>query len=185
MVRTKKEGYGIVTVPGRIYKKVTYQKVHTASDKKKARPAEKPLDEIDLKILKILKEDARTKLSDIAGELEIGTSTVYKRISRLVEKGVIRQFTVLLDNEKVGLGATAFIGITCQKKNKESVKSALLDINEIVEIHEVLEPYDFLVKVRSPDIKKLKERPLSKLFSIDGVLDIKPILSINTIKETL
>jgi Lrp/AsnC family transcriptional regulator for asnA, asnC and gidA len=111
--------------------------------------------------------------------------TVYKRLSRLVKEGVIRRFTILANGEKLGLGAAAYVGINSAKNAKEDVKKALLDIKEVVEIHEVLEPYDLLVKVRSSDIKSLKEGPLNMVSGLDGVEEAKPILVLNTIKEAL
>ena len=121
----------------------------------------------------------------MAGELGIGTSTVYKRLSRLVDEGVIKKFTILTDGEKLGIGAAAYVGIRCAKNAKDAVKTALLDIQDVVEIHEVLEPYDLLVKVRSSDVQSLKEGPLNILSGLEGIEDLKPILVVNTIKEVL
>jgi Lrp/AsnC family transcriptional regulator for asnA, asnC and gidA len=180
--------YSLAAVTGRIYKKSTYLKVLPTNQEKKGDNDKlnldiKKLDKVDLGIIKLLVNDSRTTLSTIADELGIGTSTVYKRISRLVNKGVIRRFTILADGEKLGLGAAAYMGINCSKNSKEIVKEELLDIKEIVEIHEVLEPYDFLIKVKSSDIKTLKEGPLNLLSELEGIEEVKSILVVNTVKE--
>jgi Lrp/AsnC family transcriptional regulator for asnA, asnC and gidA len=181
--------FSFAKVSGRIYKDVVYQKLlPPAKKKEKKKKLETELsqiDDIDLRIIKLLVNDSRTTLSAIGEELGIGTSTVFKRLSRLVKEGVIRRFTILADGEKLGLGATAYVGINCAKNAKEEVKKSLLDVREVVEIHEVLEPYDFLVKVRSSDIKTLKEGPLNALSGLEGIDETKPILILNTIKEAL
>jgi Lrp/AsnC family transcriptional regulator for asnA, asnC and gidA len=182
--------FSVAKVSGRIYKDKMYQKLLPAPKGKKPEKKGKEadishVDEIDLKIIRLLVKDSRTTLSAIAEELGIGTSTVYKRLSRLVKEGVIRRFTILADGEKLGLGASAYVGINCSKNAKEGVKKSLLDIKEVVEIYEVLEPYDLLVKVRSSDIKTLKEGPLNLLSELEGIENIKPILVVNTIKESL
>jgi len=182
--------YAIAKVSGKIYKDFIYQKLlpKPKTEKKDPRAQEKEgnrIDEIDLQIVRLLVKDSRTTLSSIAGELGIGTSTVYKRITKLVREGVIRRFTILADGEKLGIGATAYVGISCKRNSRENVKKSLFDIQEVVEIHEVLEPYDLMVKVRSSDVKTLKEGPLNLLSKLEGVEATKPILVVNTIKETL
>jgi len=182
--------YAVAKVSGKIYKNAIYQKLLPSSTTKK--PEKKTpeinlseVDEIDLRIIKLLVKDSRTTLSAMAGELGIGTSTVYKRLSRLVDEGVIKKFTILTDGEKLGIGAAAYVGIRCAKNAKDAVKTALLDIQDVVEIHEVLEPYDLIVKVRSSDVQSLKEGPLNILSGLEGIEDLKPILVVNTIKEVL
>ncbi len=183
----EKKDYSIATVSGRIFKDAIYQKLLPPGKKEELKekpPADRrDMDTVDLDIVRLLVKDSRTTLSAIAGELGIGTSTVYKRLSRLVKEGVIRRFTILADGEKLGLGASAYVGINCAMNAKDPVKGALLEIKEVVEIHEVLEPYDLLVKIRSHDIKTLKEGPLHTLSNLEGVEELKPILVVNTIKE--
>jgi DNA-binding Lrp family transcriptional regulator len=184
------KNFSIAKVAGKIYKEAVYQKLLPAPKEKRPEknnsiPDLSRVDDIDLRIIKLLVQDSRTTLSAIGEELGIGTSTVYKRLARLVKEGVIRRFTILANGEKLGLGAAAYVGINSAKNTKENVKKALLDIKEVVEIHEVLEPYDFFVKVRSSDIKSLKEGPLNTVSGLEGVEEAKPILILSTIKEAL
>jgi len=167
-------------VPGKVYKEVGYYKPEIS---KPAKGKEVEIDEIDRKIINILVKNGRASFSDIGRELGIGISTAFKRINDLLENGIIKRATILLDNEKVGLNATAFIGIVCDKKNKESILMELRRIEEIVEIHETLEHYDFIIKIRNSDIKNLKEKVINRLLSIDGVLETNVSLVLKTVKE--
>ncbi|GBE19243.1 leucine-responsive regulatory protein [archaeon BMS3Abin16] len=186
--------FSIAKVSGRIYKDVIFQKLLPSPKKKPEEKAEEKtrpsvdlskVDETDLNIIKLLVKDSRTTLSAIGTELGIGTSTVYKRITRLVKEGVIRRFTILADGDKLGLGSAAYIGVTCAKGMKDEVIRKLLDQPEVVEIHEVLEPYDLLVKVRSRDLQSLKEGPLNTVSEIEGISETRSILVLNTLKEAL
>ena len=186
--------FSIAKVSGRIYKDAIFQKLLPSPKKKPEEKAEEKtrpsadlskVDETDLKIIKLLVKDSRTTLSAIGTELGIGTSTVYKRITRLVKEGVIRRFTILADGDKLGLGSAAYIGVTCAKGMKDEVIRKLLDQPEVVEIHEVLEPYDLLVKVRSRDLQSLKEGPLNTVSEIEGISETRSILVLNTLKEAL
>jgi Lrp/AsnC family transcriptional regulator for asnA, asnC and gidA len=69
------------------------------------------LDRRDLEILKILQEDGRAPYSDLARRLGISEVAVYSRIKRLVRDGVIKGFTAVLDESRLGLGIGALIGL--------------------------------------------------------------------------
>jgi len=171
----------VKTKKGKIYKDVTYYVPEAPKKPEKGKAAE--IDEIDRKILNILIKDGRASFSDIGRELNIGVSTAFKRINDLLDKGIIKKATVLLDNERVGLNATAFISIVCEKKSKSNIIMELKRIDEIIEIHETLEQYDLIIKTRDFDIKNLKEKVLNRVLSVDGVLETSVSLVLKTHKE--
>ncbi|MBE0511438.1 winged helix-turn-helix transcriptional regulator [Candidatus Bathyarchaeota archaeon] len=49
--------------------------------------------------------------AEISGRTGVASSTVYDKITRLKEKGIIKAFTVVLDSKKVGFNVVAFVGI--------------------------------------------------------------------------
>jgi Lrp/AsnC family transcriptional regulator for asnA, asnC and gidA len=69
------------------------------------------IDELDLKILKLLEEDGRLAFMDIAKKLRLSESTIRKRVQALKENGVIKRFTVEIDPAKIGLNTVAIVGI--------------------------------------------------------------------------
>jgi len=72
------------------------------------------IDLIDLKIIKCLTENARRTYRSIAEEVGVSEATVKNRIDRLIENGVIKGFTVMLDYHKLGRAIKAFIGLKVQ-----------------------------------------------------------------------
>lgn len=141
-------------------------------------------DQIDHSILNELVNNGRVSLSDIAKKYDYGTTTVHKRLKRLIDLNIIKKFTVLLDNEKVGLDSLAYAGISCSKDQREILMDQLCGFNGVVEVHEVLEPYDILVKIRSTDLKTMKKEILDKISLLNGVDKVSTVLVIRTSKES-
>jgi Lrp/AsnC family transcriptional regulator for asnA, asnC and gidA len=67
----------------------------------------RPLDEIDLQILRILQEDARTPFSRVAKEVGVSEATIHMRVKKLRETGVLKGFQAFVDPSSVGKELTA------------------------------------------------------------------------------
>nr|WP_239661662.1 winged helix-turn-helix transcriptional regulator [Bacillus cereus] len=68
------------------------------------------VDHIDIKILNLLKENSRVQWRDIGKEIHMTGQAVGNRIRKLEEEGIIRAYTILLDEMKLGKSHLAFIG---------------------------------------------------------------------------
>ncbi|NOQ33276.1 MAG: winged helix-turn-helix transcriptional regulator, partial [Methanosarcinales archaeon] len=68
------------------------------------------IDERDLKIIDILRENARTPHTEIAARLGVAESTIRNRVRALEEEGVIQQYTVITDPAKLGYNSVALVG---------------------------------------------------------------------------
>jgi len=73
------------------------------------------IDEIDLEILKILSIDGRKNKNTIATKLKHSPNTIIKHISNMEENGVIKNYGVQIDYEKLGYNIIALIEITVSK----------------------------------------------------------------------
>ena len=142
-----------------------------------------PMDKTDITILEKLSRDSRTHCTDIAGDLGVATSTVHKRVNQLFNEGVIEQFTIVLNPDKSGSSMTTFIGINVDAERKDDVVNALKSIDNVLEVYELLEPYDIFVKARTHDIRDLKEKVLKVINSTNGVLNTSSILTTRRHKE--
>lgn len=67
------------------------------------------MDSLDIEILKILQNDSRTPFTQIAKQLQVPDTTVHFRVRKLVERGIIRKFTVAVSAEKLGYNTLAFV----------------------------------------------------------------------------
>ena len=140
------------------------------------------LDETDVKVLKALTEDARLSSRQIAKECKISIGTVLSRIKRMEEGGVIKGYTALLDQEKLGYELTVVTEITVSK-------GRLLEMeNEIARIPNVCCVYDLTGLSDAAIIAKFKNREeLSKftkrLLSLPFVERTNTHVVLTTIKE--
>lgn len=146
------------------------------------------LDDTDLFIIKKLCEDSNTSLSSIGEELKVSPSTIHKRICRLKDGGIIERFTILFDPTIIDLNTVAFVGVELERsalvgKKKEEVIRNLLDLREVLEIHETLEPFDLMLKLRTRNVDLLRE-VIGNISGIEGVMATNTILTTRKILET-
>jgi len=141
------------------------------------------MDDLDCSILCHLCENSRASSTEIAKKLGVAPSTVHNRINRLKGSGIIERFTVVLDPAVVGQNVTAYIGINIESAKRIAVINQLKKIEDVLEVYELLEPYDIFIKVRTHDISSLKEHVLHPISDLDGVLDSSTILTTKRHKE--
>ncbi|RLF02609.1 MAG: hypothetical protein DRJ59_03165 [Thermoprotei archaeon] len=145
------------------------------------------LDEIDKRILMILMVDGRASLIDIARELKklgfnVTVTTVRRRIESMVEKGIIKKFTVQLDAKKVNFDYLSLLEMKIDPSMLSSAAKNLSSMYEITELYVVEDESNIFAKVRcrsSEDLIKFIER----LSSIPYIKDLKSRLVLRPVKE--
>ena len=113
------------------------------------------LDDMDIKILKILQEDATRPVADIGKEVGLSTTPCWRRIQKLEEAGVIRRRVALLDQSKVNVGVTVIVSIKTDRHAidwLEKFHAAVSDFPEVVEFYRMSGEIDYLLRVVVPDI---------------------------------
>jgi Transcriptional regulators len=129
----------------------------------------KMLDELDLNILKKLKENSLKPFVKIARELNVSEGTIRQRIKKLVKSGVIKRFTVDVDASSAGLPLVAFVILNVEPDSLKSVAEEVGKIENVVEVHEIHTFGDLLLKVRVKSLKELGELVAQKIRSIKSV----------------
>ena len=113
------------------------------------------LDEKDFTILKYLQEDARISVRKLGKLTKIRPSTVHNRISRLVKEGVITQFTIKIDPEKIGENFTVFMLVSGTLD--KYIDDRFMRSEHILEVHGITGEYDLLMKLRFKDMKQFNK----------------------------
>ena len=108
------------------------------------------LDGKDRDILNILTKNSRASVREIARETDIRPSTVHQRIKRLMESGVIKQFTTRLDDEMLGEQLTVFILINGAPGKYLDTK--LFKSPAVKEVHGITGEYDIIMKCKFRDL---------------------------------
>ena len=139
------------------------------------------LDEIDNQILGTLLTDSRTPLAHISKVVGISSPAIRERINKMKKEGIIKRFSTIIDYKKLGLGLTAFIGLSMDDSRccQEDVFSELENIPRVLEAHFTNGDEDILVKVVTENTETLVEL-LGQMNAIDGVNRTKTLIALKT-----
>jgi Lrp/AsnC family leucine-responsive transcriptional regulator len=142
------------------------------------------LDHIDLKILSILQNRGRSRLADIAEEVELSAPAVMERVKKLESSGVIKGYQALLDSKKIGKDITAFIGVSIgNQRDIDKFAVRMLDHQDVLECHHVTGDESFILKVKSANTGSL-EKLLGEIRSVEGVTRTVTKIVLSTAKES-
>ena len=144
------------------------------------------LDGVDRKILVAMQEDASRSLDDIAEKAGASRTPVWHRIRKLRAAGIIRQNTVLLDPDKLGLEACFFVLIRTSEHQKDWQDRFLETLKgrpEVMEAHRLAGDVDYILKVRVPNARAYDDF-YQALISQVKIFNITSLLSMEEIKST-
>jgi len=134
------------------------------------------IDKKDLRILEALKENARFSTQQISRKTLIPITTVHHRIKKLEKSGVIKGYTVLLDNKKLGKELSAYILVTVDYKFLKQINISQHDLTKKLKKHELVEEVDMvtggtdiILKIRVDDIKQMDEFITKYLRNVEGI----------------
>jgi Lrp/AsnC family leucine-responsive transcriptional regulator len=143
------------------------------------------IDEIGLKILKILQEKARIPNVEVARQVGLAPSAVLERIRKLEKQGFIDGYEVRLSPKRFAKSMVAFVNVKLKKLGDEiRVGQKLSLIPEVQEVHYVAGEDSFLVKVRVADTEALGRLTRDKIASIAAVQSTQTAIVLSTYKET-
>ena len=143
------------------------------------------IDNISLKILKILQQKARIPNVEVARQVGMAPSAVLERIRKLEKMGLIDGYEVRLNPERFGKGQVAFINVRTDGTGDEHlIVDSLAAIAQVQEIHYVAGRDSYLLKVRETDTKALGRLVSQRIASLQGVVETNTTIVMNTFKET-
>ena len=143
------------------------------------------LDRLDWNILQTLQENAKQTYTEIGRRFGVAHSTVYDRIKRMEEKGVIKKYTTVVDLEKIGVKyITAIMSVFTDPKESENVAKKLSEAKEALEVSTSLsEELLIIAKVVARDQDKLHSFIAQKVAPFPGVLRIRTSIITRKYKE--
>jgi len=136
------------------------------------------LDEHDLKILYELVNNAAISVPTMSKKIGINTSVIYSRIKRLLKLGVIKKYTIVIDNSKLGININAIVGINRDPKTKQIVYEEIRKIPQIISISEVSGRFDMLVTIGVSNLEELHDVVINKIGRIDGILNTETFVEL-------
>jgi Lrp/AsnC family transcriptional regulator, regulator for asnA, asnC and gidA len=145
------------------------------------------LDEIDLKILEIITQNARIPFKDVADKVGISRAAVHQRVSRMIDNEVITGSGYNIDPKKIEFRTCSYIGIYLEKGGlfPEVVKKLKM-IPEIVECHYTTGQYAIFIKVYAKNNEHLKRILSTQIQKIGGVSSTETFISLEeSFKRTI
>lgn len=143
------------------------------------------IDDIDVRILEILQQNARTPNAEIARQVGMAPSAILERIRKLEERGVIQGYAARVNPEAYGVGLTAFVFVRADERaGAPMTADQLAGIPEVQEVHHVAGEDCFLAKVRVKSPKALSELLQKKFGAIETIRSTRSTVVLDTVKES-
>ena len=132
------------------------------------------IDERDVLIVDILRENARTPHTKIAARLGVGESTIRNRVRALEEEGVIQQYTVVTDPAKLGYNSVSLVGIDVEPSHLLDVALRLSEFSEVKFVATSAGDHTIMTEVWLKDGGELRTFIAEKIKKLDGVQSVSP-----------
>lgn len=124
---------------------------------------------MDLKIIRSLSGNARKPFKTIAKEIDVSDATVRKRVKRMLEDGVIKQFNLLLDYHKLGRIIKAFIGLQINPQRLKPIVEHLKGNPDIQVLYRTTGNVNLFLEVIFRDMEELNDFLETEL-SVEGII---------------
>ena len=141
------------------------------------------LDEMDMKILKMLEADGRMPFTEIAEKLKVSESTVRKRVLSLQRRGVIKKFTIKVDPSKIGMKTIAVVGVDVDPPKLLEVTQKLCDFKEIKWVATSTGDHMIMTEIWTRDGRELTKLISEKIGTIEGVKKVCPAIILEKLKD--
>ena len=143
------------------------------------------LDDRDRKLLALLQRDSDTPIAELADAVALSPSACSRRILHLREHGFIQRRVACLDRARINLPTTVFALVKTARHSAdwlEDFRTALADIDEIVEVHRLTGQYDYIMKIVLPNVEYY-DAIYKRLVSRIELFDVSASISMETMKQ--
>lgn len=144
------------------------------------------IDLFDRKIIDALRVDGRVTITELAQRVGLSKSPCQVRLKRLIDRGYILGFRAVVDAAKLGLDHIAFTEVKLSDTREaalEEFRRAVLRIREVEECHMIASSFDYLLKVRTTDIRRYREVLGERISSLPHVASTSTFVAMETIRD--
>jgi Lrp/AsnC family transcriptional regulator, leucine-responsive regulatory protein len=144
------------------------------------------IDLFDRKMIDLLREDGRMSITTLAQRIGLSKTPCQVRLRRLIREGYIRGFRAVIDPAKLGLDHVAFAEVKLSDTREaalEEFRRAVLTIREVEECHMIASSFDYLLKVRTPDIRRYREVLGERISNLPHVASTSTFVAMETIRD--
>jgi Lrp/AsnC family transcriptional regulator for asnA, asnC and gidA len=109
----------------------------------------------------------------------------YSRIKRLSKRQIIKQFTIIVDEDKLGLPASAVVGVNLDPKQRDQALSEIAKLDQVRGIQEVTGRFDAFVTVRARTIEDIYKIVAENLGKVPGVNQAETFIQVEKIRPVV
>ena len=137
------------------------------------------VDETDEKIIRILQADSRRAFVDIANEIGLSESAVRRRVKNLVDRTIIKRFTIELGaSDKTSAITLVSVASTA---DTSAVSNQLMNLNGVKVVYEITGQYDIAAIIAAPAIADIN-KCIDDIRKIEGVSDTDTVIILKTMR---
>ena len=137
------------------------------------------IDNVDLKILNILSENAKLPYTEVAKKVFVSGGTVHVRMKKLEEMGIVQGTTLKINYAKLGYDITCFLGIFLERSSLyDDVVSKLKEFPEISTIRYTTGDYNIFCKIYCKDTQHLRDVLHDKIQKVEGIERTETFISL-------
>jgi len=145
------------------------------------------LDKIDLKILKILQENAKITNLQLSGEIGLSPAPTLERVKKLETAKLIKGYYTQVNEEALGIGIKAVIQITLARQLENAISNFKKEINkipEIMECYQVTGNADYILIVLLKDIRDFENLISQRLSKVEEIGQMQTMVILSKVKDS-
>ena len=145
------------------------------------------LDRIDKNIIRSLQINGRIQNNDLAREIGLSASSCLRRVRLLEEAGVIKNYTAVVDPQKIGFQLILFSRIWLLGQDAETIHlfiEAMKELPQVMECYIILGESDAMLKVVVPDLESYGKFQSTHLTKKNGITSVKTDVPSQIIKQS-
>ena len=144
-------------------------------------------DDTDYQILRTLQKNAKLTTKELADAVHLTPTPVFERQKRLERNGYIKKYVAILDPEQLGKGLLVFCKVKLKQINREiadDFERRIRHIPEVTECYNTSGTYDYLLKIRTTDMKEYQQFVLNKLGVLESLASLESIFVMSEAKHS-
>lgn len=145
------------------------------------------LDKIDLKILKILQENAKITNLQLSGEIGLSPAPTLERVKKLETAKLIKGYYTQVNEEALGIGIKAVIQITLARQLENAISNFKKEINkipEVMECYQVTGNADYILIVLLKDIRDFENLISQRLSKVEEIGQMQTMVILSKVKDS-
>lgn len=144
------------------------------------------IDQFDRRILECLAEDGRMSITELARKVGLSNTPCQLRLKRLIAEGYIEGFKAVLNPVKMGLDHVAFAEVKLTNTHEDALRAfneAVKKIPEVEECHMIAGRFDYLLKIRTRDIRRYRHVLGERISSLPFVASTSTNVAMETVMD--